>query len=155
MTLVKMYLQRAGGFEGIRGEDRSPSPRGFSDPVYLVTGRRSKRGIEAGVGFDRGAIVNPRVGGGGSGSGWRQLRSIRGPAKSGLRFATPDGEGRYPSPVDGITAMSVIRGLWCRRRRPTTGVAGSNPVRRATSRPYLKVRHFYCKLETQLFTQEA
>ena len=40
MTLVKMYLQRAGGFEGIRGEDRSPGPRGFSDPVYLVTGRR-------------------------------------------------------------------------------------------------------------------
>lgn len=38
MTLVKMYLQRAGGFEGIRGEDRSPEPRGFSDPVYLVTG---------------------------------------------------------------------------------------------------------------------
>lgn len=40
MTLVKMYLQRAGGFEGIRGEDRSPEPKGFSDPVYLVTGRR-------------------------------------------------------------------------------------------------------------------
>ena len=40
MTLVKMYLQRAGGFEGIRGEDRSPAPRGFSDPVFLVTGRR-------------------------------------------------------------------------------------------------------------------
>ena len=38
MTLVKMYLQRAGGFEGIRGEDRSPEPKGFSDPVYLVTG---------------------------------------------------------------------------------------------------------------------
>ena len=41
MTLVKMYLQRAGGFEGIRAEDRSPAPRGFSDPVYFVTGRRA------------------------------------------------------------------------------------------------------------------
>ncbi len=40
MTLVKVYLQRAGAFEGIRGEDRSPEPRGFSDPVFLVTGRR-------------------------------------------------------------------------------------------------------------------
>ena len=40
MTLVKMYLQRAGGFEGIRGEDRSPEPKGFTDPVYLVTGRK-------------------------------------------------------------------------------------------------------------------
>ncbi len=39
-TLVKMYLQRAGGFVGIRGEDRSPEPKGFSDPVYIVTGRR-------------------------------------------------------------------------------------------------------------------
>ena len=39
-TLVKMYLQRAGGFVGIRGEDRSPEPKGFSDPVYMVTGRR-------------------------------------------------------------------------------------------------------------------
>ena len=40
MTLVKMYMQRAGGFEGIRAEDRSPEPKGFSDPVYLVTGRK-------------------------------------------------------------------------------------------------------------------
>lgn len=40
MTLVKMYLQQAGGFEGIRAEDRSPQPNGFSDPVYLVTGRK-------------------------------------------------------------------------------------------------------------------
>ena len=39
MTLVKMYLQQAGGFEGIRAEDRSPEPKGYSDPVYLVTGR--------------------------------------------------------------------------------------------------------------------
>ncbi len=45
MTLVKMYLQRAGGFEGIRGEDRSPEPRGFSDPVYLVFGRRREGGM--------------------------------------------------------------------------------------------------------------
>ena len=40
MTLVKMYLQKAGGYEGIRAADRSPEPRGFSDPVYLVTGKR-------------------------------------------------------------------------------------------------------------------
>ena len=40
MTLVKMYLQRAGGFEGIRAEDRSPLPKGYSDPVYLVVARR-------------------------------------------------------------------------------------------------------------------
>ena len=41
MTLVKMYLQRAGGFSGIRAEDRSALPKGFSDPVYLVTGRKA------------------------------------------------------------------------------------------------------------------
>ncbi len=41
MTLVKMYLQKAGGYEGIRAEDRSPAPKGFSDPVYLVTARRA------------------------------------------------------------------------------------------------------------------
>ena len=45
MTLVKMYLQRAGGFEGIRAEDRSPLPKGYSDPVYLVTGRRAGAGF--------------------------------------------------------------------------------------------------------------
>ncbi len=40
MTLVKLYLQKAGGFEDIRAEDRSPQPKGFSDPVYLVAGRK-------------------------------------------------------------------------------------------------------------------
>ena len=44
MTLVKMYLQRAGGFEGIRAEDRSPLPKGVSDPVYLVAARRAGEG---------------------------------------------------------------------------------------------------------------
>ena len=41
MTLVKLYLQKAGGYAGIRAEDRSPQPKGFSDPVYLVTGRKA------------------------------------------------------------------------------------------------------------------
>ena len=44
MTLVKMYLQKAGGYEGIRAADRSPEPRGFTDPVFLVTGRRRGEG---------------------------------------------------------------------------------------------------------------
>ena len=40
MTLVKLYLQKAGGYAGIRAEDRSPLPKGASDPVYVVTARR-------------------------------------------------------------------------------------------------------------------
>ena len=44
MTLVKLYLQKAGGYEGIRAEDRSPLPRGASDPVYVVTARRGDCG---------------------------------------------------------------------------------------------------------------
>ena len=44
MTLVKLYLQKAGGYEGIRAEDRSPLPKGGSDPVYLVTARRAGEG---------------------------------------------------------------------------------------------------------------
>ena len=40
MTLVKLYLQKAGGYEGIRAEDRSPTPKGASDPVYLVVAAR-------------------------------------------------------------------------------------------------------------------
>ena len=41
MTLVKLYLQKAGGYAGIRAEDRSPLAKGVSDPVYLVTARRA------------------------------------------------------------------------------------------------------------------
>ena len=44
MTLVKLYLQKAGGYEGIRAEDRSPLPKGASDPVYVVTARRGDCG---------------------------------------------------------------------------------------------------------------
>ena len=44
MTLVKLYLQKAGGYAGIRAEDRSPLPKGVSDPVYLVTARRAGEG---------------------------------------------------------------------------------------------------------------
>ena len=44
MTLVKLYLQKAGGYAGIRAEDRSPLPKGASDPVYVVTARRGDCG---------------------------------------------------------------------------------------------------------------
>ena len=44
MTLVKLYLQKAGGYEGIRAEDRGPLPKGASDPVYVVTARRTGEG---------------------------------------------------------------------------------------------------------------
>ena len=44
MTLVKLYLQKAGGYEGIRAEDRSPLPKGASDPVYVVAARRGDCG---------------------------------------------------------------------------------------------------------------
>ena len=45
MTLVKLYLQKAGGYAGIRAEDRSPLPKGASDPVYVVTARRGEEGF--------------------------------------------------------------------------------------------------------------
>ena len=44
MTLVKLYLQKAGGYAGIRAEDRSPPPKGVSDPVYVVMARRGDCG---------------------------------------------------------------------------------------------------------------
>ena len=44
MTLVKLYLQKAGGYAGIRAEDRSALPKGASDPVYLVVARRAGEG---------------------------------------------------------------------------------------------------------------
>ena len=44
MTLVKLYLQKAGGYAGIRAEDRSPLPKGASDPVYVVMARRAGEG---------------------------------------------------------------------------------------------------------------
>ena len=44
MTLVKLYLQKAGGYEGIRAEDRSLCPKGASDPVYVVAARRAGEG---------------------------------------------------------------------------------------------------------------
>ena len=44
MTLVKLYLQKAGGYAGIWAEDRSPLPKGASDPVYAVTARRAGEG---------------------------------------------------------------------------------------------------------------
>ncbi len=44
MTLVKLYLQKAGGYADIRAEDRSPLPKGGSDPVYAVTARRGDCG---------------------------------------------------------------------------------------------------------------
>ena len=44
MTLVKLYLQRAGVFANIRAEDRSPHPQTPTDPVYLVTAQKAGEG---------------------------------------------------------------------------------------------------------------
>ena len=46
MTLVKLYFQKAGGYEDIIAEDRSPNPGYYTDPVYLVMGRKSARSDE-------------------------------------------------------------------------------------------------------------
>ena len=50
MTLVKLYLQRAGVYAGIRAEDRSPHSQTPTDPVYLVTARRAGGGALGGHG---------------------------------------------------------------------------------------------------------
>ena len=44
MTLVKLYFQKAGGYVGIVAEDRSPRHGYYSDPVYLVIGRKTSKG---------------------------------------------------------------------------------------------------------------
>ena len=44
MTLVKLYFQKAGGYVGIVAEDRSPHHGYYSDPVYLVMGRKAPKG---------------------------------------------------------------------------------------------------------------
>ena len=41
MTLVKFYLQKAGGYKGIIAEDRNPKLGYYTDPVYLVMARKS------------------------------------------------------------------------------------------------------------------
>ena len=43
MTLVKLYFQKAGGYVGIVAEDRSPRQGYYSDPVYLVMGRKAPK----------------------------------------------------------------------------------------------------------------
>ncbi|MBM3924700.1 MAG: class I SAM-dependent methyltransferase [SAR202 cluster bacterium] len=40
MELVKMYLERAGGFTGITTQDRTPKLSRYTDPVFLVMGRK-------------------------------------------------------------------------------------------------------------------
>ena len=41
MALVKLFLQRAGGYRDIVAQDRSPGPG--TDPVFLVMGRRKQQ----------------------------------------------------------------------------------------------------------------
>jgi SAM-dependent methyltransferase len=41
MALVKMYLERAGGFIGITAQDRTPKLPRYTDPVFLVMGRKA------------------------------------------------------------------------------------------------------------------
>lgn len=41
MELVKMYLERAGGFTGIRSQNRAPQLPNSTDPVFLVMGRKA------------------------------------------------------------------------------------------------------------------
>lgn len=43
MTLIKFYLQKAGGYKGIIAEDRSPTLGYYTDPVYLVMARKDSR----------------------------------------------------------------------------------------------------------------
>ena len=46
MTLLKLYFQKAGGYEDIVAEDRSPNLGYYTDPVYLVMGRKISQGDE-------------------------------------------------------------------------------------------------------------
>jgi len=41
VALVRLYFEQSGGWESVEAADISPQP-GRSDPLYLVTGRRSK-----------------------------------------------------------------------------------------------------------------
>jgi SAM-dependent methyltransferase len=42
MELVKMYLERAGGFTGITAQDRTPQLTHYTDPMFLVMGRKAE-----------------------------------------------------------------------------------------------------------------
>ena len=44
MTLVKLYFQKAEGYRDIIAQDRSPSLGYYTDPVYLVMGRKGPKG---------------------------------------------------------------------------------------------------------------
>ncbi len=46
MTLLKLYFQKAGGYKDIVAEDRSPDLGYYTDPVFLVMGRKISQGDE-------------------------------------------------------------------------------------------------------------
>jgi len=46
VALVGLYFEQSGGWEGVEGKDVSPRP-GRSDPLYVVTGRRTHPGASA------------------------------------------------------------------------------------------------------------